>query len=161
MSDYKDLVSDLLGKAKELTNSEAVNDAVEKVKDTASASGIAEVFEKGTQRAKSFGTATKATLDLNREYKELERVFCEIGKLYYEQNVSEPEGFFVPLFEQVRRLQDAIAGKSAELDAYKASFDPAAAEKHAEQPHVSSGLGLNIDEFEEIVNQTETDGTTF
>ena len=82
MYDYKDLVGSILNRAKDLASSEAVGGAVEKVKDAAVSTGIAGVLEKGTQRAKSFGSATRNTLDLNRDHKELERVFAEIGKLY-------------------------------------------------------------------------------
>ena len=160
MSDYKDLVSDLLGKAKGLANSEASADVAEKIREAAAASGLTGVLEKGSQRAKNFGTATKAALDLNRDYKELERVFCEIGKLYYEQNADRPEDVFVPLFEQVNTLRDSIIAKNEALETYKTSFEFSSAESQAERSQVPLDLGLNIDEFEAIVNQTENDGTT-
>ena len=98
MSDYKDFVGNILHRAKDLADREMVNGMVERVKDAAQSSGIADAFEKGSQRARSFGSATRLTLDLNRDYKELERVFCEIGKLFYEQSSASPEGFFAPLF---------------------------------------------------------------
>ena len=140
MADYKDLVGNILNKAK----------------DAAQSAGLSGVIEKGTQRAKSFGNATKLTLDLNRDHKELERVFAEIGKLYYEQTAGVADGFFAPLFEQVMTLRESIAAREAEIEAYKASFepaDPAAAEAAQE-------LDGRIDDFESIVNQTETDGTS-
>ncbi|MBQ9664527.1 MAG: hypothetical protein IJV40_15380 [Oscillospiraceae bacterium] len=152
MSDYKDFVGNILNKAKDLAGSEAIGGAVEKVKDAAASTGITDVIEKGTQRARSFGTATRNTLDLNREHRELERVFAEIGKLYYEQAQSTAEGFFVPLFEQVTALQDTIAAKEAEIEAYRASFGTAPAEAG------ETGLESRIDDFESIVNQTENDG---
>ena len=154
MSDYKDLVGSILSKAKDLASSEAVGGAVEKVKDAAVSTGIAGVLEKGTQRAKSFGSATRNTLDLNRDHKELERVFAEIGKLYYEQTRGLADGFFMPLFEQVGALQEAIAAKEAEIEAYRASFESGAA------PAGNSELDSRIDDFESVVNQTETDGTS-
>ena len=95
-------VSILFTKAKEIAASDAVTGAVERVKDVAASTGVLEVYEKGAQRAKSFGSATKITLDLNRDHKELERVFAEIGKLYYEQAKDAPEGFFVPL-DRIKR----------------------------------------------------------
>ena len=156
MADYKDLVDSILHKAKDLASSDAVTGTVGKVKDAAANSGISGVIEKGTQRAKSFGNATKLTLDLNRDHKELERVFAEIGKLFYEQSADAPEGFFAPLFEQVLALRESIAAKEAEIEAYKAFFEQADVPKNDAAHELSS----RIDDFESIVNQTETDGTS-
>ena len=149
MSDYNDFVDSILSKAKDFASAETVTGAVDKVKGAVSSSGITDVLEKGSQRAKNFGTATKATLDLNREYKELDHVFSEIGKLYYEQSASAPEGFFAPLFEQVNLLRESIAAKEAEIEAYKASFEAA-----------DQGDGGQPDDFESVVNRTENDGTS-
>ena len=102
MSDYKDLVGSILSRAKGLTDSEAVSGMVERVKGAAQSTGISEVFEKGSQRARSFGNATKLTMDLNRDYKELERVFCEIGKLFYQQSASSPEGFLLRCLSRLK-----------------------------------------------------------
>jgi hypothetical protein len=150
-----DAVGTLFSKAKEFAASDAFTGAVERVKDVAANTGVLEVYEKGAQRAKSFGNATKTTIDLNRDHKELERVFAEIGKLYYEQAKDAPEGFFAPLFQQVETLHDAIAAKEAEVEAYKTSFG-----KAGETARTDDGLDNNIADFEAIVNQTETDGTS-
>ena len=157
MSDYKDFVGTILNRAKDLAESEAVNGMVERVKEAAQSTGITDVFEKGSRRARSFGNATKLTVDLNRDYKELERVFCEIGKLYYEQASSSPEGFFVPLFEQVEAIRTSIAAREAEIEAYKASFETQAA---ADTTPDGTDLSTRIDDFESIVDQTETDGSS-
>ena len=63
MSDYKDFVGNILNRAKDLAESEAVSGVVERVKDAAQNSGISDVFEKGSQRARSFGNATKLAAD--------------------------------------------------------------------------------------------------
>ena len=157
MSDYKDFVGSILSRAKGLTDSEAVSGVVERVRGAAQSTGISEVFEKGSQRARSFGNATKLTMDLNRDYKELERVFCEIGKLFYQQSDSFPEGFFVPLFEQVEALRTSIAAKEAEIEAYKASFNTPDSGSAAP---TEADLDTRIDDFESIVDQTETDGSS-
>ena len=157
MSDYKDFVGTILSRAKDLAESEAVNGMVARVKGAAQNTGIADVFEKGSQRARSFGNATKLTVELNRDYKELERVFCEIGKLYYEQASSSPEGFFAPLFEQVEAIRTSIAAKEAEIEAYKASFEAPAADGTAS---ADTDLNTRIDDFESIVDQTENDGSS-
>ena len=157
MSDYKDFVRNILSRAKDLAESDAVTGMVERVKGAAQNTGIAEVLEKSSQRARSFGNATRLTVDLNRDYKELERIFCEIGKLYYEQASSSPEGFFVPLFEQVEAIRTSIAAREAEIEAYKASFETPSAESKAPN---ETDLNTRIDDFESIVNQTETDGSS-
>ena len=157
MSDYKDFVGTILSRAKDLAESEAVNGMVARVKDAAQNTGITDVFEKGSRRARSFGNATKLTVELNRDYKELERVFCEIGKLYYEQASSSPEGFFAPLFEQVVAIRTSIAAREAEIEAYKTSFETQAA---AGTTPNDADLDTRIDDFESIVDQTETDGSS-
>jgi len=157
MSDYKDFVGSILNRAKGLADSEAVSGVVERVRGAAQNTGISEVFEKGSQRARSFGNATKLTVDLSRDYKELERVFCEIGKLFYQQSASSPEGFFVPLFEQVETLRTSIAAKEAEIEAYKASFNTPDSGSTAP---TEADLDTRIDDFESIVDQTETDGSS-
>ncbi len=157
MSDYKDFVGNILHRAKDLADRETVNGVMERVKDAAQNTGIADVFEKGSQRARSFGSAARLTVDLNRDYKELERVFCEIGKLFYEQSSASPEGFFAPLFEQVEAIRTSIAAKEAEIEAYKASFESPAAGGTAS---ADTDLNTRIDDFESIVDQTETDGSS-
>ena len=150
-----DTVGTLFSKAKEIAASDTVTGAVGRVKDAAANTGILDVYEKGAQRAKTFGNATKTTLDLNRDHKELERVFAEIGKLYYEQAKDAPDGFFTALFQQVETLHDAIAAKEAEVKAYKASF-----EKPGEAARTDDGLDNSIADFEAIVNRTENDGAS-
>ncbi len=152
MADYRKILTGtmetLVTKAKEIAESDAVTGAVDRVKEAAINTGISEVYEKGAQRAKSFGNATKLTLDLNRDHTELERIYAEIGRRCYEQMREKPEGFFAPLFGQVEAMQETIRAKEAELAAYKAGF----AEKN-DVPHDE------IDDFEAIVNRTEDDGT--
>ena len=154
MSDYKEIVESVISKAKELSSSASISDAVEKVKDAAQSTGILDVYEKGAQRARSFGAATKLTVDLNRDHKELERVFAEIGKLYYQQTQGTESGFFVPLFEQVRSLRETIASREADIESYKASFSSLNTAESEE------GLDGSISDFESIVNQTESDGAS-
>ena len=151
-----DSVGSLLSKAKEFAESEPVAGAVGRVKEAAAGVGVLEVYQKGAERAKSFGAATKTTLDLNRDHKELERVFAEIGRLYYEQAKEAPEGFFAPLFQQVETLHTAIASKEEEIEAYKASFEGGA----SSDARAEAALRDDILDFEAIVSQTETDGTS-
>jgi len=150
-----DTVSGILFRAKEFASSDAVTDTVARVRDTASGTGVLEIYEKGARRAKSFGSATKTTLELTRDRKELERVFCEIGKLYYERNRFSADEAFAPLFRQVEALTEGIRAKEAEVEAYKASF-----EKGGKPAKTASELDSSIMDFEAIVNRTENDGTS-
>ena len=107
-TDYKEILGELLGKAKDFTEN----------------TGVKEIYEKGAQRAKSFGNAAKLTLDLNSDHKELDRIYAEIGRLYVSQlesSGSSPEGFFAPLVEQLGVLRQSIEAKQAAYDDYMAS----------------------------------------
>ena len=133
---------------------ELVGGIFSKAKDAASATGILGVYEKGAQRAKTFGSTTKLTLDVNRDRRDLERVFAEIGKLRYEQERGLEDAPYALLFQKVDTLRAAIAEKEAQIEAYKAALDTAGPATQ------DSGLSGDIADFEDIVNQTETDGTS-
>ncbi len=156
MSDMKDLLSSTVGnlvsKAKDFAASDTVNDAIRSVQNAAASTGVLEVYEKGAQRVKSFGSATKLTVDLNRDHTELQRVFAEIGRLCYEQNHDKPEGFFVPLFEQVETLRETIAAKEESIARYKAQFSG-----DDNDPDAESGLKSDIADFDSIVDESVSD----
>ena len=158
MSDYKEILSGTVGtilnRAKEFAGSETVTDAVGRVREAASGSGILSVYEKGARRAKSFGDAARLSMDLNRDCKELERVYAEIGKLYFDQTKDAPGSLFVPLFSQAETLRSEIAEKEAKVKEYKASFESGKTVEDTDR------LDSDIADFEAIVNSTETDGTS-
>ena len=129
MADYRDMLKSLAAKAK----------------DAADSSGVTGVYARGAERAKAFGQITKLTLDSNRDLEELQRVYAEIGKLYFEQTKDRPEGFFVPLFEQAKRLSEALLERKREIDALKAQhLDPA-------QSTADQGFA----DFDAVVSQAE------
>ena len=141
MSDYKNMIagtlSSLMGKAK---------DAME-------SSGVRGVYQQGASRAKSYGRIAKLTLEMNGHADELSKVYTEIGKLYFDQNRTSPEGFFAPLFAQAETLQAAMRDKEAEIAALKEELAIDKAEE-GEEPDIE----VEISEFEDIVNATEEDG---
>ena len=155
MADYKDIItgtiSNLVGKAKELAQSDTITQFVDKVKDTAENNSVREIYSQGTGRAKSYGRIAKLSLEINGESQELNRVFTEIGKLYYEQAKAAPEGFYAGLFSQARALTDSIAAKEAEISAMKAEFAAADA-------GMDPDIDVEIGDFEDIVSATEKDG---
>ena len=155
MADYKDIItgtiSNLVGKAKELAQSDTVTQFVDKVKDTAENNSVRDIYAQGTGRAKSYGRIAKLSLEINGESQELNRVYTEIGKLYYEQAKDAPEGFYAGLFSQARELAESIAAKEAEISAMKAEF---AAADSGTDPDIDVEIG----DFEDIVSATEKDG---
>ena len=149
MSDYKDIFSSLVDKAKEFAASDAVSGLVEKVKTVAEESGVARVYEDGAARTKAYAKIAKLTVELNGSSEELKRVYAEIGKLYYEQAKDAPEGYFAPLFAQAAELNVAIDSKQAEVQALKDELG---------LNHPENGEEVEIADFEQIVNETESDG---
>ena len=138
MADYKDILSGTLSKL------------ADKVKETASSAGVLDVYAQGANRAKAFGQLTKLTLELNGEHEELQRIYTEIGRLYFEQAKDTPEGFFVPLFEQANRVSDNIRAKRAKIDELKEHYGV------TEQ----SDIDVEIGDFDDVVSATEADGMT-
>ena len=94
MADYKDringTISTLVGKAREFAASDTVTGIVDKVKSAAEESGVARVYEDGASRTKAYARIAKLTLAVNSAHEELNRVYAEIGKLYYEQAKGSP-----------------------------------------------------------------------
>ena len=153
MADFKDIIfgtlNSLVEKAKDFAKSDTVTQFVGKVKDTAENSSVREIYEQGTGRAKSYGKIAKLNLEINGESQELNRVFAEIGKLYYEQAKDAPEGFYAGLFAQAQALADSIAAKEAEIRDLKAVSPEA---------DVDPDIDVEIGDFEDIVSATEKDG---
>ena len=91
-------------------------------------------------------TAPRPTL--NGERDELNRVYAEIGKLYFEQQNDAPEGYFAPLFAQAGELAAGIAAKETEIQSLKDEFAVKAEES----------ADAEIADFEQIVDATGSDG---
>ena len=136
MADYKDIITGTL------------NNIVGKVKEAANTGAVRDIYEQGASRAKSYGRIAKLTLEVNGESEELKRIYTEIGKLYFEQAKDAPEGFFAPLFAQAEEIRQRIQLKEAEIEAMKAEFG---SEDDAD-------IDVEIGEFEDVVDATETDG---
>ena len=138
MTDYKDIFSGTLGK---LAN---------KVKETADSSGVLDVYTQGTERAKALGQIAKLSLEINGEHAELQRIYTEIGRLYYEQAKDAPAGFFVPLFDQANRVTENIRAKRAKIDALHETYGMPA----------QNDIDVEIGDFDDVVSATEADGMT-
>ena len=99
MADYKDMITgtlkNIMGKVKEVADSNTVRD----------------IYEQGAGKAKAYGQIAKLSLEINGDREELKRVFAEVGQLYYEQAKDAPEGFFRALFAQAEQIKANIAAK--------------------------------------------------
>lgn len=137
MADYKDIIA---GTIKNLAG---------KVKDVAESGTVRGIYEQGAERAKAYGTIAKLTLEVNGDAEELKRVYTEIGKLYFEQNRENPEGFFTSLFSQVEEINARIHEKEDTINELKARLE---ADKAAD-------IDVEIGDFEDIVDDTEADGS--
>lgn len=137
MADYKDIIA---GTIKNLAG---------KVKDVAESGTVRGIYEQGAERAKAYGTIAKLTLEVNGDAEELKRVYTEIGKLYFEQNRENPEGFFTALFSQVEEINARIHEKEDTINELKARLE---ADKAAD-------IDVEIGDFEDIVDSTEADGS--
>lgn len=137
MADYKDIIA---GTIKNLAG---------KVKDVAESGTVRGIYEQGAERAKAYGTIAKLTLEVNGDAEELKRVYTEIGKLYFEQNRENPEGFFTSLFSQVEEINARIHEKEDTINELKARLE---ADKAAD-------IDVEIGDFEDIVDGTEADGS--
>lgn len=137
MADYKDIIS---GTLKNIAG---------KVKEVADSGTVRNIYEQGTERAKSYANIAKLTLELNGDTEELKRVYTEIGKLYYEENRENPEGFFTALFAQVEEINARIREKEDIISEFRASAETAKC----------PDIDVEVGEFDDVVDSTEADGS--
>ena len=135
MADYKDIISgtisNIVGKVKEVANSDTVKG----------------FCEKGADRARSYSRIAKLSLEMNGESEELKRIYAEIGRLFFEKNDEAPEGCYVSLFQQAKRLSNSISEKDEAIKAMKASFESECKD-----------IDVEICDFEVVVDATESEG---
>ena len=139
MPNYKDILSGTL------------RSLGDKVKEVGEAGGVKEIYSRGAERAKSYARAAKLSLAINGETEELRKIYTEIGTLYFDQNREAPGALFAGLFAQAEEIRTRLSDKEAELRGMRESFE-------AEQAEKSGELEVEIGEFEDIVNATESDG---
>lgn len=136
MADYKDIIA---GTIKNLAG---------KVKDVAESSTVRGLYEHGAERAKSYGAIAKLTLEISGDTEELKRAYTEIGKLYFEENRENPEGFYQALFANVEEINARIHANEDAINEIKAQIE---AENAAD-------IDVEVGSFEDIVDSTAADG---
>ena len=137
MADYKELLGALVNKARDVMDS----------------SGVTEVYQKGASRTRAYSRIARLTLELNGQADELRKVYTEIGKLCFEQERENPSGLFVPLFSQAEKLLEDLKSKEAELASLKEGL-----KEEAEEKDIEVEITEEIQDFDQVVNATETEG---
>ncbi len=139
MADNKDIITG------------TINSLIGKAKDVAQSSTVRDLYDTGLSRAKTYGQAAKMVLEVNGETEELKKVYTEIGKLYYEQNKDNPEGYFVPLFEHAQRLTDSIFAKEEAVRSIRNRMS----DEYGDDEEYDEDIDVEIGEFDDIVSADE------
>ena len=94
-----------------------VNEIKEKVMNTLEmvADSAKELAGKAADKAKSAARIAKLSMEINAEKDTIKKAYLEIGKLYYEMNRDNPDGFFAQLCDEVTVANAEIAAKEAEI----------------------------------------------
>lgn len=155
-AENSDTFNNVVGKVKEAAeNNATINNVVGKVREAAENSNVKGIYDKGTSRAKSYAQIAKLTLEMNGENEELKKVFCEIGRLYYEQAKDAPEGYFAPLFEQAEAVSASIDAKLAEIEEIKAAVAEDSRDIEVEIENFEDTVDGEIVDFEAVVDAAE------
>ena len=143
MSDYIDAIANTISS---LTRK--ARQAGEQVIESVDRNGaVRDVYARGTERAKAFGRIAKLTRQLGSENNELERIYREIGMLYFEQARTAPEGFFAPLFAEAESAAARIDALRSEIRDLREQYLDEGAEEDIE---------VEIGEFEDVVAADES-----
>ena len=106
----KDFSENAYERAKEFSEN-----AAERAKSFSENDSVRGIYEKNANRAKKLGSNARLAFEANGINDALKKAYMEIGKLYYEENMDSPEGYFTPLFDRVKSLNDALDEINAKL----------------------------------------------
>lgn len=158
VAENSDTLNNVVGKVKDAAESNpTINNVVGKVKEAAESSNVKGFYDKGTSRAKTYAQIAKLTLEMNGENEELKKVFCEIGRLYYEQAKDAPEGYFAPLFEQAESVSASIEEKQAAIEELKLSVSADNRDIEVEIENFDDVVDGEIVDFDAVVDADAED----
>lgn len=140
MANYKDILSGTI---------RSIGDRVKEIGDNGGVQGL---YERSAERAKAYARVAKLSLEINGQGEELRKVYAEIGKLFFEQNAAAPGPLYQGLFAQAEELRAKLLELETELKSMKDIYRPAPGEENAD-------LAAQVDDFESVVNATESQGT--
>ena len=89
--------------------------AAERAKAFSENESVRSIYEKNAGRAKKIGSNARLAFEANGINDALKKAYMEIGKLYFEENADNPEGYFVPLFDRVKALNTELDEINAKL----------------------------------------------
>lgn len=96
--------------------------AKEKIKAVSQSNKVRDVYDRGSTTAKCYANIAKLNVRINGELEEQKKVFVEIGRLYFDQHRNDPDDYFVPLFEELKAMDEKIEALRTELYEAKASI---------------------------------------
>ena len=118
MADYKEMIKG------------TVNSFGKKAKDFAESGKIRDAYDRGSTTARCYAVIAKLNLKINGAVEHQEKIFTEIGHIYYDENKSSPvEGKLATLFAELEECEREINEMRAELEAAKAAVAAAKKEK--------------------------------
>lgn len=124
MADYKSILKGTL------------NSVTKKAKDYVESGKAREAYDKSSTAARCYANIAKLTLQINGELEEQNKVFTEIGRLCYSENRDAPKGNYIPLFEELRQMDERIEHMREELEAAKAAVEAAKSDSGANYEEV-------------------------
>lgn len=96
--------------------------AKEKIKAVSQSNKVRDVYDRGSTTAKCYANIAKLNVRINGELEEQKKVFIEIGRLYFDQHRNDPDDYFVPLFDELKAMDERIEALRTELYEAKASI---------------------------------------
>ena len=156
MADIKNLITgtfnNIVGKVKEVADNSNVKDTVK------------DIYEQGSNKVKAYSQIAKLSLELTGDKSELNKLYTEIGRMYFEET-AEPDDFFAPLFEQTREVYQRIVEKEALIGVLKEAEcccdDDCCCDEECccegEECCCAEDIEVEVCEFEEVVEATEAE----
>ena len=103
-----------------------------KAKQVAESNAVKDVYDRSTTTAKCYANIAKLTVLINGELEDQQKVFNEIGRLYYELNRENPAEDFQELFDKVSEMDEKIESMRQELSDAKAAVEASRSNSNSE-----------------------------
>lgn len=96
-----------------------------KAKSIAETDAVRDAYDRSTTTARCYANIAKLNVLINGELEDQQKVFNEIGRLYYELNRGNAPEHFEELFASVGEMDEKIETMREELAAAKAAVEAA------------------------------------
>ncbi|MDO4815218.1 MAG: hypothetical protein Q4A83_01260 [Bacillota bacterium] len=94
-----------------------------KAKSIAETDAVRDAYDRSTTTARCYANIAKLNVLINGELEDQQKVFNEIGRLYYELNRGNSPEHFEELFSKVSEMDEKIEVMREELAAAKAAIE--------------------------------------